>query len=48
LISYGGGQANAAMVFNSIILLTVIGFLLYSALVRAETRLLHYLPKAQF
>ncbi|HPG22818.1 MAG TPA: ABC transporter permease [Amaricoccus sp.] len=48
LISYGGGQANAAMVFNAIILLTVIGFLLYSALVRAETRLLHYLPKAQF
>lgn len=48
LISYGGGQANAAMVFNAIILLTVIGFALYSALVRAETRLLHYLPKAQF
>ncbi|MDR5654193.1 ABC transporter permease [Ruixingdingia sedimenti] len=48
LISYGGGQANAAMVFNAIILLTVIGFLLYSALVRAETRLLHYLPKAQY
>lgn len=46
LISYGGGQANAAMVFNAIILLTVIGFVLYSALVRIEERLLHYLPKA--
>lgn len=46
LISYGGGQANAAMVFISIILLTVIGFALYAALVRIETRLLHYLPKA--
>lgn len=48
LISYGGGQANAAMVFNAIILLTAIGILLYSVLVRVEERLLHYLPKAQF
>ena len=47
LISYGGGQANAAMVFNAIVLLTVIGFLLYSVLVRIEERVLHYLPKAQ-
>lgn len=46
LISYGGGQANAAMVFNAIGLLTIIGFLLYSALVRVEERVLHYLPKA--
>ena len=46
LISYGGGQANAAMVFNAIILLTVIGFVLYSALARVEERVLHYLPKA--
>ncbi|MCB1388164.1 MAG: ABC transporter permease [Rhodobacteraceae bacterium] len=45
LISYGGGQANAAMVFNSIVLLTIIGIVLYSALVWAEERLLHYLPK---
>lgn len=47
LISYGGGQANAAMVFNAIVLLTVIGFLLYAVLVRIEERVLHYLPKAQ-
>ncbi|SMH38256.1 ABC transporter permease [Maritimibacter sp. HL-12] len=46
LISYGGGQANAAMVFNAIILLTVIGFVLYAALERIEERVLHYLPKA--
>ena len=46
LISYGSGQANAAMVFDAIVLLTVIGFLLYSALVRIEARVLHYLPKA--
>ncbi|WP_323035324.1 ABC transporter permease [Pararhodobacter sp.] len=45
LISYGGGQANAAMVFNAIVLLTVIGIVLYSVLAWAETRLLHYIPK---
>lgn len=47
LISYGGGQANAAMVFNAILLLTVIGYALYVALVRIETRVLHYLPRAE-
>ncbi|WP_044008448.1 ABC transporter permease [Leisingera methylohalidivorans] len=47
LISYGGGQANAAMVFIAIVLLTVIGFLLYTVLVRIEDRVLHYLPKAE-
>lgn len=47
LISYGGGQANAAMVFNAIVLLTLIGIVLYSALVWAEERLLHYLPKKE-
>ncbi len=47
LISYGGGQANAAMVFNAILLLTVIGYALYFALVKIETRVLHYLPRAE-
>lgn len=46
LISYGGGQANAAMVFNAIVLLTVIGFILYYAIAHAEERILHYLPKS--
>ncbi|WP_220443707.1 ABC transporter permease [Paracoccus luteus] len=46
LIAYGGGQANAAMVFNAIILLTLIGFVLYLVLERIETRALHYIPKA--
>lgn len=45
LIAYGGGQANAAMVFNSIILLTIIGIVLYGVLARVEERLLHYIPK---
>jgi len=48
LISFGSGQANAAMVFNAIILLTLIGIVLYSALVWIEEKLLHYLPKAEF
>lgn len=47
LISFGGGQANAAMVFNAIGLLTVIGLVLYAVLVRIETRVLHYLPRAE-
>lgn len=47
LISYGGGQANAAMVFNAILFLTLIGIALYAILVRIEERVLHYLPKAE-
>lgn len=47
LISYGGGQANAAMVFNAIVLLTLIGIALYSVLAWAEERLLHYVPKKE-
>lgn len=46
LISFGSGMANAAMVFNAIILLTLVGIVLYSAVVWAEERLLHYIPKA--
>ena len=48
LISYGEGQANAAMVFNAILLLTLIGILLYSVVTYVEARLLHYIPKAEF
>ena len=47
LISYGEGQANAAMVFNAILLLTLIGILLYSVVTYVEARLLHYIPKAE-
>lgn len=48
LISYGGGQANAAMVFVAIILLTLIGVAIYSTLTWIEARVLHYLPKKEF
>ena len=43
LITYGEGQANTAMVFNAIGMLTVIGILLYAVVARIEGRVLHYL-----
>lgn len=46
LITYGEGQANTAMVFNAIGMLTVIGIVLYFAVARLETRVLHYLKDA--
>ena len=46
LITYAEGQANAAMVFNAIMLLTVIGIVLYGIVSAIETRVLHYIPKA--
>lgn len=47
LITYGEGQANTAMVFNAIILLTVIGIALYFAVAAAEKRVLHYLVREE-
>lgn len=47
LLVYGEGQGNTAMVFVTIILLTVIGIAAYGAVVYAEKRVLHYLPRAQ-
>jgi NitT/TauT family transport system permease protein len=44
LITFGEGQANTAMVFNAIVLLTLIGIVLYGIVVAIETRVLHYLP----
>ena len=46
LITYGEGQADTAMVFDAIFLLTVIGALIYWAVAFTETRVLHYIPKA--
>ncbi|WP_043834076.1 ABC transporter permease [Muricoccus aerilatus] len=45
LITYGEGQANTSMVFNAIVLLTVIGIVLYWAVAAAEARILHYVPR---
>jgi NitT/TauT family transport system permease protein len=46
LITFGEGQANTAMVFNAIVLLTLIGILLYGAVAMIEARVLHYIPRA--
>jgi NitT/TauT family transport system permease protein len=46
LISFGQGQANTPMVFDAIILLTVIGIAMYWAVTTVEARVLHYLPRA--
>lgn len=40
------GQGNTAGVFVTIVALTLIGVLAYAAVVWAEKRVLHYLPKA--
>jgi NitT/TauT family transport system permease protein len=46
LITFGEGQANTAMVFDAIVLLTIIGIVLYGAVAFLETRVLHYIPRA--
>lgn len=45
LITFGEGQANTAMVFNAILLLTLIGILMYFAVAAVEKRVLHYLER---
>jgi NitT/TauT family transport system permease protein len=47
LITFGEGQANTAMVFNAIFLLTVIGIALYGAVAWVEARVLHYIPRVE-
>lgn len=44
LLTFGEGAGNTAMVFVSIILLTLIGIALYGVIVLIENRVLHYLP----
>lgn len=44
LLTYGEGGGNTAMVFVSIILLTLVGILLYAGVVVVEGRVLHFLP----
>lgn len=46
LISFGQGQADTPMVFDAIILLTVIGIVMYWVVTLVEARVLHYLPRA--
>jgi NitT/TauT family transport system permease protein len=44
LLSFGEGQANTAMVFVAIVMLTIVGGIAYLAVILAEHRVLHYLP----
>ena len=46
LITFGEGQANTAMVFSAIIMLTLIGIVLYGVVAMIEARVLHYIPRA--
>ena len=44
LLTFGEGAGNTAMVFVSIIMLTIIGIVLYGAIVLIENRVLHFMP----
>jgi NitT/TauT family transport system permease protein len=46
LLTFGEGQGNTAMVFVTIIVLTIIGIVAYGAVVMAERKVLHYMPRA--
>jgi NitT/TauT family transport system permease protein len=43
LLSFGEGQANTAMVFVSILMLTLVGSIAYLAVIAVENRVLHYI-----
>ncbi|TXH68372.1 MAG: ABC transporter permease [Thiothrix sp.] len=45
LLVWGSGSANTSMVFVSIIMLTLIGLVAYLAVIWAENKVLHYIPK---
>ena len=45
LLAFGEGQANTAMVFVSIVMLTLVGGIAYLLVILIEQRVLHYLPK---
>jgi NitT/TauT family transport system permease protein len=44
LLAIGEGQANTAMVFVTIVMLTLVGSIAYLAVILVEQRVLHYLP----
>jgi len=48
LLSFGEGQANTAMVFVAILMLTLVGDIAYLAVILIEQRVLHYLPRRSF
>lgn len=48
LLVFGEGQGNTAMVFVTIIMLTLIGIVAYGAVILVERHVLHYIPRAKF
>jgi NitT/TauT family transport system permease protein len=48
LLVFGQGRGDTAAVFVSIIMLTIIGIIAYGAVILAERRVLHYLPRTQY
>jgi NitT/TauT family transport system permease protein len=44
LLAFGEGQANTAMVFVTILMLTVVGGVAYLAVILIEQHVLHYMP----
>ena len=48
LLAFGEGQANTAMVFVAILMLTLVGGIAYLAVILIEQRVLHYLPRRAF
>ena len=48
LLSFGEGQANTAMVFVAILMLTLVGGIAYLLVILIEQRVLHYLPRRSF
>jgi NitT/TauT family transport system permease protein len=48
LLVFGEGQGNTAMVFVTILLLTLIGIVAYGVVILVERRVLHYVPRAKF
>jgi len=45
LLAFGEGQANTAMVFVTIVMLTLVGSIAYLGVILVEQRVLHYLPE---
>lgn len=48
LLIFGEGSGNTAMVFVSIIMLTLVGIIAYGGVVILERRILHYMPKSVY
>jgi NitT/TauT family transport system permease protein len=48
LLAFGEGQANTPMVFVTILMLSLVGAVVYLAVILIEQRVLHYLPTRAF